>query len=1093
MINYSNDWKSNNTYDYVAVEDWNSIDENDVRKIIWKDVVFSEKGFFDSWKIFVGISSESIKDKKNLFIVFQVTSFENNSFRIRLDRGAKSPDFYKDKEYGPIVKKGLEANAAREKKRGSSPSFSWGLNGFIVGLKNYNVLFTKDDNDFLSVYAIDIANNNKINIISGENFHSSCSISTGIDVTRIAPSATHYFGFGDILNYNEGEGPYEFTGFSNINHIGNMVTCFNYDNLWYNQPEIFGDKASYKNSFKGKSSIPQYMNIPLYIERNTINDDGNIFLGVFLDNPSQTFFSLKYNNSDVVKMGVQFGEIDSHYVLSDKMSGAINGLTKLTSTNKKLGCRALMPPKYIFGYFQAKYGCLGLLSNKENKKNSIENIVKNYKEHDFPLEGIGVDIDVQKDKNIFTINNNFWGKDDSGEEISVFEWLRRRNLQSHTNITPFVRADIDSYETDGEMKNSLAGKLIYNDLCIMNEGEANIKKFKGPKDVEKYPLLTYMKYKNNNYPDQNLVVLDYGINKKTGMRDKIGAIVPDFGKKDSAELWGKQYSYLFRNGLGFVWQDMTVPDTMPHVEDGQNFADTMSERSQYAWSTSGELSIDNRRKTNTFNWRSLHGQLQITDPRFLGKKTAFSKLRNFYSYMLSKATYEYGIEKNRDDLISYKRSFVICRSGYFGSQHYSGHWIGDNASTWHHLQVAISQVLSLGVSGIPISGADVGGFAPGEDSSNVSRVFYHSGKYRSHNPMVYDRLALKLDDVDNGESCEPELMTRWVQAACLQPWMRNHYDAMKSSQELYSYNEFANKEKNIYFKDIMKIFLDLRLKWHHLLYDSMYENTLTGNPINKTMYLWEGDNNIFDCDKIKYMSSQFFISDCVIVAPIVNKSLKGKYKSYYSKRNVYLPKQNGNNIIWYGYDVAKGMVDPRKKYLGGKTYKVGASIAESNIFLREGAVIPERYLVNTTENEFNNIQNMDKNREPLVFYIVPSDKNNKYTFFWDDGGVTTNAEQENLYTRIVVRHIIEKNKIIFYLDIEKCDFKINVDVFFRIYFNEEKNAYVDYFSLDKGVSIVTPPKFFVKENAKNENYDIWLKLDAGVIENVGELFFQVDF
>lgn len=107
-----------------------------------------------------------------------------------------------------------------------------------------------------------------------------------------------------------------------------------------------------------------------------------------------------------------------------------------------------------------------------------------------------------------------------------------------------------------------------------------------------------------------------------------------------------------------------------------------------------------------------------------------------YSYNLHKATY-HGLNKlkSRDS----KRNFIIGRGSFAGSHRFAGLWTGDNASTWDFLDISVAQVLSLGLSGVTISGADVGGFEKNKD---------------------YEMFA------------DPELLIRWYGAYSLLPWFR---------------------------------------------------------------------------------------------------------------------------------------------------------------------------------------------------------------------------------------------------------------------------------------------------------------------------------
>ena len=73
-----------------------------------------------------------------------------------------------------------------------------------------------------------------------------------------------------------------------------------------------------------------------------------------------------------------------------------------------------------------------------------------------------------------------------------------------------------------------------------------------------------------------------------------------------------------------------------------------------------------------------------------------------------------------------ERPFVLSRSFFAGSQRLGAIWTGDNAAKWEHLSISIPMLLTLGVSGLPFSGADVGGFF-GDPSSELLLRWYQAG------------------------------------------------------------------------------------------------------------------------------------------------------------------------------------------------------------------------------------------------------------------------------------------------------------------------------------------------------------------------------
>ncbi|GHV94642.1 alpha-glucosidase [Spirochaetia bacterium] len=81
------------------------------------------------------------------------------------------------------------------------------------------------------------------------------------------------------------------------------------------------------------------------------------------------------------------------------------------------------------------------------------------------------------------------------------------------------------------------------------------------------------------------------------------------------------------------------------------------------------------------------------------------KDRTIYANRMAQASYEAFKEVNPDI-----RPWIYTRSGYAGIQAYARTWTGDNVSDWKTLKFNQYQSISLGLSGIPFYGHDLGGF-----------------------------------------------------------------------------------------------------------------------------------------------------------------------------------------------------------------------------------------------------------------------------------------------------------------------------------------------------------------------------------------------
>ncbi|XP_062120588.1 uncharacterized protein LOC133834844 isoform X2 [Humulus lupulus] len=185
-----------------------------------------------------------------------------------------------------------------------------------------------------------------------------------------------------------------------------------------------------------------------------------------------------------------------------------------------------------------------------------------------------------------------------------------------------------------------------------------------------------------------------------GIKQEDGYSVYDSGSKD--DVWIKK-----QDGSPFIGEVWPGPCVFPDYTQAKvriwwaNLVkDFISKGVDGIWNDMNEPAVF-KAVTKTMPESNVH-----KGDDELGGCQSHSHYHNVYGMLMARSTYE-GMKLANPN----KRPFVLTRAGFIGSQRYAATWTGDNLSNWEHLHMSVSMVLQLGLSGQPLSGPDIGGFA----------------------------------------------------------------------------------------------------------------------------------------------------------------------------------------------------------------------------------------------------------------------------------------------------------------------------------------------------------------------------------------------
>ncbi|WP_297217862.1 glycoside hydrolase family 31 protein [Thermoplasma sp.] len=256
------------------------------------------------------------------------------------------------------------------------------------------------------------------------------------------------------------------------------------------------------------------------------------------------------------------------------------------------------------------------------------------------------------------------------------------------------------------------------------------------------------------------------------------AAFPDFTDAGAREWYSSKYDFMRSMGISGFWHDMNEPAIF------------------VAWGD------------NTMPRSAVHS---------IGRH---EEVHNLYGYYMDKAAF--------DHLSRSERPFILSRSGWAGISQYSWIWTGDTETSWKELKQNIVTILHMSMSGITLTGCDIGGFTG---------------------------------------SPTPHLFIRWLQASLFFPLYRVHSDKRSKRREPWA---FGDHEREII--DVIR----MRHSFVPQIYSEAISSSITGRPILRPVF-WADPKNTLAMS----IDDEYMMGDDLLIAPVV--------EDHVINREVFLP------------------------------------------------------------------------------------------------------------------------------------------------------------------------------------------------------------
>ena len=331
-----------------------------------------------------------------------------------------------------------------------------------------------------------------------------------------------------------------------------------------------------------------------------------------------------------------------------------------------------------------------------------------------------------------------------------------------------------SYHPDTRVKeiadllrsNRIPSDVIWMDIHYMDNYKIftfHPKEFADPKGLNDYLhsknlKAVYMidpgvKVENGYFVDDQGTAADYWVKDKDG-KPFVGNCwpgpchFPDFTRPEVRTWWATLYKDYMATGIDGVWNDMNEPSVFGGPD--------------------GTMPVDNMH---------LGGEGVPSGPH--------ARFHNVFGLNMVRASRQGLLYANPN-----KRPFILSRSNFLGGHRYAATWTGDNLSSVDQMKLSVPMTLTLGLSGQPFNGPDIGGFC---------------------------------------ENSTAELVADWTAMGVYFPFVRNHTIDGSIDQEPWAFTpEVLNSCRTA---------IERRYKLMPYIYTAFREASVDGMPVMRPLFM----------------------------------------------------------------------------------------------------------------------------------------------------------------------------------------------------------------------------------------------------------------